>query len=75
MSNQFKTQIDEAAYNSMLKVNPAVIEALKEAMKKGQTARQIEHHMLKKYGSGNLTATSTVCAAYHIEAHPELLNE
>jgi hypothetical protein len=71
--NTLKTQVNEAAYRSMLTVNPGVIEALREALKNGQTARQIEKSFRKKYGDGNLTAMSTICAAYHIEAHPELL--
>jgi len=75
MPNQFRTQMDEAAYNSILKVNPGVIKALRQALKNGQTAKQIEKSFRRKYGNGNLTAMSTICAAYHIEAHPELLNE
>lgn len=75
MSDQFKTQMDEAAYKSLLKINPGVIDALKQALKNGQTAKQIEKRFRKKYGNGNLTAMSAVCAAYHIEAHPELLNQ
>ena len=67
--------MDEAAYNSILKVNPGVIKALRQALKNGQTAKQIEKSFRRKYGNGNLTAMSTICAAYHIEAHPELLNE
>ena len=66
-------QVNEAAYNSMLKVNPAVIEGLRKILNNGNTARWIEQVIRKKYGDNNLTATSMICAAYHMESRPELL--
>lgn len=68
-----RTEVDKAAYEALCKTNPKIVAALKAVIRKGQTARQVEHYMLHKYGSGNITATSAACAAYHIEAHPELL--
>lgn len=75
MADKFKQAMDDAAYKSILKVNPGVIDALKVALKNGEKAKQIEKRFRKKYGQGNLTAMSAVCAAYHMEAHPELLRE
>lgn len=73
--NTLKAQMREAAYNSMLKVSPGVIAALKKTIRMGQTAKGLEMLLSKKYGNGNLTSNSTILAAYHIEAHPELLND
>ncbi len=73
--NNLKTTVNEAAYQSLLKVNPDVIAALKETMSQGETAKKIERRMRKQYGDNNLTVISAVCAAYHIEAHRELLIE
>jgi hypothetical protein len=39
----------------------------------GETARNIERHFSRKYGNGNLMSEATICAAYHLESHPELL--
>ena len=75
MNTQSKTKIDEAAYKALLTTSPLIIAGLKGMIEQGQTAKHIEKYMRRKYGNGNLTAMSVVCAAYHIEAHPELLNE
>lgn len=71
----FRTQMREAAYEALLKSNPNIIGALKHAMRKGDTAKAIEKRFVKKYGNGNLISNSAICAAYHIEAHPELLEK
>jgi len=75
MSDQFKAQMDEATYNTLLTTSPLIIAGLKGMIARGQTAKQIEKYLQRKYGNSNLTVMSTICAAYHIEAHPELLNE
>ena len=73
MTDQFRDQMREAAYKSMLKINPKVIEGLKRVMINGEKARTIEKQLVKKYGNYNLTANSTILAAYHLQDHPELL--
>lgn len=71
--NTFKTQMREAAYSALLKVNPEVIESVKLELLNGDTAKKIEKRLVKKFGNYNLTANSAILAAYHIEANPELL--
>lgn len=52
--------------------SPAVIDALKALMKAGASAQQIEKRYQDKK---SLTSLSVICAAYHIERNPELLND
>ena len=71
--NNFKQAMDEAAYNSILKIHPEIIESLKGELANGGTAKQIERRLRGKYGDNHMTAMSAVCAAYHLEHNPELL--
>jgi hypothetical protein len=71
----FKIQMREAAYKSMCKINPKVIDGLKAALKGGASVKEIEKKLVRKWGNNNLTANSTILAAYYIKAHPELLKE
>ena len=73
MADLFKQAMREAAYQSMLKVNPGIIDALKDMLKAGATPKQIEKHIGVRFSNDGLTANSTILAAYHMKAHPELL--
>lgn len=73
MKDELREQMREISYNSMKEINPGVISKLKEMLKSGTKAKQIEKFVSKTYGNGDLTANSTILAAYHMENHPETL--
>ena len=70
--SDFKFKVDEAMYKAMLKANSGVIDEVKRLLKSGKTAKQIERVLRHRFGTGNLTAMAAICAAYHMEKHPEL---
>jgi hypothetical protein len=73
MTDKFKDEMQEAAYKSMLKVNPGVILRLKEMLKSGVKAKRIAIFVSEMHGNNSLTANSTILSAYYMEDHPETL--
>jgi hypothetical protein len=70
--SEFRAAMDEAAYKALSTTHPRVLDALKELMRGGSTAQQIE---MRYRSDSKLTSLSIICAAYHLESHPELLQE
>lgn len=73
MADQFQLAMREVAYLSMLKVNPGIIDALKDMLNAGATAKKIEKHIGFKFSNDGMTRNTAILAAYHMQANPELL--
>lgn len=65
--NTLAKAVDEIGYKTLLKNQPAAIEAIIEALDKGGTAKQLERELNRKFGRNSLTALMAIDAAYHLE--------
>ena len=63
-----KQTVNKIGYETILKTQPGVIDAINAALDKGGKAKQIERGLVRKFGKNSLTASMVIGAAYYIEA-------
>lgn len=73
--NGLREQMEKISYDNMNKNTPGVLAALKDEMKGGQMAKQIEKRLGGKKYQTSLIAQSTILAAYYISKNPQVLTE
>lgn len=59
-----ESDVDSAAYEALVKHNPMLVAAIREAMGAGASPTEIEYRVARKYGAGQMSRNVRHAAEY-----------